>query len=163
MSNIITFSASTKTAAYFTFDHINKTIIGSEYNFKMSGNPLKPQYNALMTAMAMQPNYTLDPIPSKKKVEKKQSYEGLTISLMEEYLNIAYEGELAEEARKQFAAMKAKHELKELAYPTIKSWFLDLFPKFNVNKAKAQISEKKLENNKACYKVEQDSDERKSA
>lgn len=163
MSNIITFSASTKTAAYFTFDHINKTIIGSEYNFKMSGNPLKPQYNALMTAMAMQPNYTLDPIPSKKKVEKKQSYEGLTISLMEEYLNIAYEGELAEEARKQFAAMKAKHKLKELAFPTIKSWFLDLFPKFNVNKAKEQISEKKLENNKACYKVELDSAEEKTA
>ena len=144
MSNIITFSASTKTAAYFTFDHINKTIIGSEYNFKMSGNPLKPQYNALMTA-------------------KKQSYEGLTISLMEEYLNLVYEGELAEEARKQFAAMKAKKEQRELSYPTIKSWFLDLFPKFNVNKAKAQISEKKLENNKACYKVEQDFDERKSA
>jgi hypothetical protein len=73
--------------------------------------------------------------------------------LMEEYLNIAYEGELAEEARKQFAAMKAKHELKELAYPTIKSWFLDLFPKFNVNKAKKQINEKKLENKKAPHQV----------
>lgn len=163
MSNIIAFAASTKTADYFTFNHINKTIVGTEFNFKMSGNPTKPQYNALMTAMAMQPNYTLDPIPSKKKVEKKQSYEGLTISLMEEYLNLVYEGELAEEARKQFAAMKAKKEQRELFYPTIKSWFLDLFPKFNVNKAKAQISEKKLENNKACYKVELDSDERKSA
>ncbi len=153
MSNIITFSASTKTAAYFTFDHINKTIIGSEYNFKMSGNPLKPQYNALMTAMAMQPNYTLDPIPSKKKVEKKQSYEGLTISLMEEYLNLVFDGELAAEARTQFAAMKAKKEQRELSYPTIKSWFLDLFPKFNVNKAKKQINEKKLENKKAPHQV----------
>ena len=163
MSKIIAFAASTQTAAYFTFNHINKTIVGTEYNFKMAVNPIKPQYNALMTAMEMQPTYALEPIPSKKKVEKKQSYEGLTMHLMEEYLNIAYEGELAEEARKQFAAMKAKHELKELAYPTIKSWFLDLFPKFNVNKAKEQISEKKLENNKACYKVELDSDERKSA
>lgn len=168
MSNIITFTASTKTSftmtsSYFTFDHINKTIVGSEFNFKMSGNPTKPQYHALMTAMEMQPTYKLDPIPSKKKVEKKKSYEGLTLNLMEEYLNLVYEGKKAEEARTKFAAMKAKHGLKELAYPTIKSWFLDLFPKFNVNKAMEQISEKKLENNKACYKVELDSDEEKSA
>jgi hypothetical protein len=109
--------------------------------------------DALMTAMAMQPNYTLDPIPSKKKVEKKQSYEGLTISLMEEYLNLVFDGELAAEARTQFAAMKAKKEQRELSYPTIKSWFLDLFPKFNVNKAKKQINEKKLENKKAPHQV----------
>ena len=115
----------TSFTAYFTFDHVGERIVGSEFNFKMSGNPLKPQYNALMTAMAMQPNYTLDPIPSKKKVEKKQSYEGLTISLMEEYLNLVFDGELAAEARTQFAAMKAKKEQRELSYPTIKSWFLE--------------------------------------
>ena len=153
MSNIIAFAASTKTAPYFTFDHINKTIVGTEFNFKMSGNPTKPQYNALMTAMAMQPTYTLAPTASKKKVEKKQTYEGLTMPLMEEYLSLVYEGELAEEARKQFAAMKAKHEQRELAYPTIKSWFLDLFPKFNVTKAKMQIQAKKLENKKAPHQV----------
>ena len=96
MSNTISFAASTKTAAYFTFDHIRKTIVGSEFNFKMSGNPTKPQYEALMTAKKMQPNYSLELIVSKKKVEKKQSYEGLTMHLMEEYLNLVYEGELAE-------------------------------------------------------------------
>ena len=148
----IAFAASTQTAAYFTFNHINKTIVGTEFNFKMAGNPIKPQYNALMTAMEMQPTYALEPIPSKKKVEKKQSYEGLTMHLMEEYLNIAYEGELAEEARKQFAAMKAKHELKELAYPTIKSWFLDLFPKFNVEKAIKEVQKHRLGKVKAKYR-----------
>ena len=141
------------TATYFTFNHINKTIVGTEFNFKMSGNPTKPQYEALMAAMAMQPTYTLAPTASKKKVEKKQTYEGLTMPLMEEYLSLVYEGELAEEARKQFAAMKAKHEQRELAYPTIKSWFLDLFPKFNVTKAKMQIQAKKLENKKAPHQV----------
>jgi hypothetical protein len=146
-------NATAMTANYFTFDHINKTIVGSEFNFKMSGNPTKPQYEALMAAMERHPNYTLTPVASKKKVEKKQSYEGLTMHLMEEYLNLVYEGELAEEACKQFAAMKAKKDQRELSYPTIKSWFLDLFPKFNVNKAKKQISEKKLENKKAPHRV----------
>ena len=152
MSNI-TASVKSASAAYFTFDHIHKTIVGSEFNFKMSGNPTKPQYDALMDAMAMQPTYTLAPIASKKKVEKKQSYEGLTISLMEEYLNLVFDGELAAEARTQFAAMKAKKEQRELSYPTIKSWFLDLFPKFNVNKAKKQINEKKMENKKDPHQV----------
>ena len=152
MSNINA-SVKSASAAYFTFDHIHKTIVGSEFNFKMAGNPTKPQYEALMAAMERHPNYKLAPIASKKKVEKKQSYEGLTMTLMEEYLNLVYEGELAEEARKQFAAMKAKKERRELSYPTVKSWFLDLFPKFNVNKAKMQIRAKKLENKKAPYQV----------
>ena len=145
-------NATAMTANYFTFDHIRKTIVGTEYNFKMSGNPTKPQYEALMNAMAMQPNYSLSPIASTKKVEKKQSYEGLTIDLMEAYLNI-YEGEMAEEARAKFAEMKEKKEQKKMAYPTIKSWFLELFPKFNVNKAKMEIKAKKLESAKAPYKV----------
>ena len=153
MSKIIAFAASTQTASYFTFNHINKTIVGTEFNFKMAGNPIKPQYNALMTAMEMQPTYALEPIPSKKKVEKKQSYEGLTMHLMEEYLNIAYEGELAEEARKQFAAMKAKKEQRELAYPTIKSWFLEEFKHFNVNQAKTMIAKHELTARKTAVRT----------
>ena len=40
-----------------------------------------------------------------------------------------------------------------MSFATIKSWFLELFPKFNVNKAKLEINAKKLENAKAPYKV----------
>ena len=134
-------------ATYFTFDHINKTIIGSEFNFKMSGNPTKPQYNALMNAMAMQPSYSLSPIASEKKVQKKCTYKGLTMPLMEQYLEI-YTDEQADEARAKFAEMKAKKNLNEMSYPTIKSWFLDLFPHFNVQKATQEIQAKKLENAK---------------
>ena len=139
-------------ATYFTFDHINKTIIGSEFNFKMSGNPTKPQYNALMNAMAMQPSYSLSPIASEKKVQKKRTYKGLTMPLMEQYLEI-YTDEQADEARAKFAEMKAKKNLNEMSYPTIKSWFLDLFPHFNVQKATQEIQAKKLENAKKPYKV----------
>ena len=149
MSNI---NNASKPANYFTFDHIGKRIVGSEFNFKKSGDDRTPQYEALMTAMARHPSYTLTPIASQKKVEKKQTYAGLTMPLMEEYLTI-YEGELADEARAKFAAMKIKKEKKEMSFATIKSWFLDLFPKFNVNKAKLEINAKKLENAKAPYKV----------
>ena len=143
MSNV---NANAKSAsAYFTFDHFGKKIIGSEMNFKKSA-----QYNALMTAMERHPNYSLSAVVPKVK---KQTYAGLTMPLMEEYLNLVYEGELAEVARAKFAEMKARKQKKEMSFATIKSWFLELFPKFNVNKAKLEINAKKLENAKAPYKV----------
>ena len=87
MSNINA-SVKSASAAYFTFDHIRKTIVGSEYNFKMAGNPTKAQYDALMAAMELQPKYKLEPIASTKKVEKKQSYKGLTCDLIVEYVGV---------------------------------------------------------------------------
>lgn len=141
----------TRTAAtYFTFDHFGKKIIGSELNFKKAGVPGSDQYKALMAAMAAHPNYTLFAVAPKKE---KQTYAGLTIDLMEEYLNLVFEGELATTAREKFAEMKAAKEEKKIAFATIKSWFLDMFPHFNVEKAKRDIKAKKLANAKAPYKV----------
>ena len=150
MTNTNSSSNNTRTAAYFTYDHFGKKIIGSELNFKKAGVPGSDQYNALMSAMDAHPNYTLFAVAPKKE---KQTYAGLTIDLMEEYLNLVYEGELADVARAKFAEMKAKKLNKELAFATIKSWFLELFPKFNVNKAKLEIRAKKLAKAKAPYKV----------
>ena len=148
MSNVNA-NAKSASATYFTYDHFNHKIIGSELNFKKSGIPGSAQYEALMTAMERHPNYSLSAVAPKVK---KQTYAGLTMPLMEEYLTI-YEGELADEARAKFAAMKIKKQKKEMSFATIKSWFLELFPKFNVNKAKLEINAKKLENAKAPYKV----------
>lgn len=133
------------TAAYFTFNHINKTIVGSEFNFKMSGNPTKPQYEALMNAMAMQPTYTLAPIASQKKVEKKQTYKGLDMALMADYIRIV----ATEQVKAEF-----KHMVEgKTAYPTIKSWFLEEFKHFNVNQAKAQIAKHDLTARKAAVRT----------
>ena len=144
MSN---FTASVKSASatYVTFNHINKTIIGSEFNFKMSGNPTKPQYEALMTAMAMQPTYTLAPIASAKKVEKKQTYAGLTLGLMADYIRIT----ATEQVKAEFNHMVEG----KTAYPTIKSWFLEEFKHFNVNQAKAQIAKHDLTARKAAVRT----------
>ena len=145
MSN---FNASVKSASaiYFTFNHINKTIVGSEFNFKMSGNPTKPQYEALMNAMAMQPTYTLAPIASTKKVEKKQTYKGLDMGLMADYIRVFGN----EQVKAEFNHMV---EDKKITYPTIKSWFLDEFKHFNVNQAKAQIAKSELTSRKAAVRT----------
>lgn len=126
-----------KTATYFTFDHIGKRIVGSEFNFKKSGIPGSNQYNALMDAVGAHPNYTLTPIASQKKIEKKQSYKGLTCALITEYVDA-------------FGNDTQKAELEQMvndneAYPAIKSWFLDYFKcGFTVEKAKREIAQHKL-------------------
>ena len=149
MTNTIFASANstidTSFTAYFTFNHINQTIVGSEFNFKMSGNPTKPQYGALMAAMALQPNYKLAPIASTKKVEKKQTYAGLTLTLMADYIRIV----ATEQVKAEF-----KHMVEgKTAYPTIKSWFLDEFKHFNVNQAKAMIAKHDLTARKATIRT----------
>ena len=132
----------TRTATYFTYDHFGKKIVGSELNFKKSGNPNNPQYAALMAAMAAHPNYELSAVAPKVK---KQTYAGLNCELITEYVEL-------------FGNEAQKAELDQMvndneAYPAIKSWFLDLFPKFNVEKAKKEIREYRLGRVKAKYKV----------
>lgn len=151
-----TTSSSTKTASTskkfaFTYDHVNQKIVGTDINFQKAGIPGSTLEKELIARMEARPNYGFTIIPTEKKPEKR-SYEGLTMTLMEDYLAI-YEGELAEEMRAEFAKMKAKKEEKKMAFATIKSWFLDQFPRFNVNKAKLAIKAKKLENAKAAHKV----------
>ena len=133
----------TRTATYFTYDHFGKKIVGSELNFKKSGNPNNPQYAALMAAMAAHPNYELSAVAPKVK---KQTYAGLNCELITEYVEL-------------FGNEAQKAELAELvdnneAYPTIKSWFLDYFKcGFTVEKAKSVIAHHKLNARKAKVRI----------
>ena len=129
----------------FTFNHLNQTIVGSESNFKKAGNPKTPQYEALMTAISLHPNYTLSPIAGKHKVDKKQTYKGLTAELISEYVEI-------------FGNETQKAELAQMVddkenYPAIKSWFLEYYRAgFTVEKAKREIASRKLITKKATVR-----------
>ena len=144
-------TASTSKKFAFTYNHINKTIVGTDINFQKAGIPGSALEKELLARMAGQPTYTFEVIATEKKPEKR-SYAGLTMDLMEDYLAI-WENELADAARAKFAEMKAKQEKKELRFSLVKSWFLELFPKFDVKKAKKEIREKKFKDAKAPYKV----------
>lgn len=139
MSN---FNASVKSASitapkFFRFNMFNDTIEGSEFNFKKAGDPSSVQYAELMQFKEIQPTFKYAPIASTKKVEKKQTYKGLTSDLITEYVEI-------------FGNDTQKAELTQMvndneAYPAIKSWFLDYFKAgFTVEKAKREIAYKKL-------------------
>lgn len=131
-------TSTTKTAIYFTFDHFNKKIVGTEQNFKKSGISGTAQYNALMAAMSAHPNYELSAMAPKVK---KQTYAGLNFDLMMDY--VEFKGNEVQKA--EFQAIVDD----DAAYPTIKSWFLDNFKHgFTVEKAKREIAEHKLNERK---------------
>ena len=144
-------SANTSTKFAFTYNHITKKIVGTDVAFAKAGIPGSALEKELLARMDGQPTYTFEVIATKQKPAKR-SYAGLTMELMEEYLSI-WEHELAGEARSKFAEMKEKKENKELRFAVIKSWFLDLFPKFDVKKAMKEIKEKKFKDAKAPYTV----------
>ena len=148
MTNTTSSSSTIKTASTskkfaFTYNHINKTLVGTDINFQKAGSPGSALEKELLARMAGQPTYTFEVIATEKKPEKR-SYAGLTMDLMEDYLAI-WENELADAARAKFAEMKAKQEKKELRFSIIKSWFLDYFKcGFSVEKAKEMIAYHKL-------------------
>ena len=136
----------------FVFDHPNHAIVGSKADFARAGQYGSAYSKRLDAMMAAHPDYELKVSGKPTKNPAKNSYAGLTMPLMENYLDI-YKGELAEEMRTQFAALKAKQKAKEIPFAVVKSWFLDLFPNFNVNKAKHEIASANLEKAKAPHKV----------
>lgn len=132
----------TVTTTYFTYDHIAKKIVGTELNFKKSGIPGSEQDEELMARIAEHPNYTFR---ISKPMKEKNSYKGLNRPLIHDYLDCFG----SEEMMEKFQKMKEDGT----GFPYIKSWFLDLFPKFNVEKAKKEIREYRLGKVKAKYKV----------
>ena len=144
--NATAMTATTITSAkYFRFNLFNDTIEGSESNFKKAGNPTSAQYAELMQFKAIQPTFKFAPIASTKKVEKKQTYKGLDMGLMADYIRIAGD----EQSQAEFNHMVEG----KTAYPTIKSWFLEEFKHFNVNQAKTQIAKHDLTARKTAVRT----------
>ena len=131
---------------FFRFNMLDDTIEGSEVNFKKAGDPTSAQYAELMQFKAIQPTFKFAPIASTKKVEKKQTYKGLDMGLMADYIRVFGN----EQVKAEFNHMV---EDKKITYPTIKSWFLDEFKHFNVNQAKAQIAKSELTSKKAAVRT----------
>lgn len=135
-------AASTK-SVYFTFNFFEKTIVGKDVDFELAGNPNNPQYAELMERMNAQPTFALFKVETERKT--KRTYSGLSRELMFDYLTLHEEQDML----KKFAEMKDDH----VAYPAIKSWFLEAYPKFDVKKAKNEVRTARLTTTKVKYKA----------
>lgn len=119
MKNSTNAMTATQTIKFFTFNHVQKQIIGSQFNFDKAGILGTEQYNALMIAMEKHPNYELSPIAP---IKEKQTYQGLNKRFMDKYIQA-----VATEAIK---AEYKKYIDDKTHFATIKSWFLEVYQGF---------------------------------
>lgn len=142
-ASVKTETATTSKKFAFTFDHVNKKIVGTDINFQKAGIPDSKEEKELNARMEARPTYGFTVLPTEKK-PAKQTYKGLGRELMREYIGIQKEA-----VKYDLMAQLDKMIEDKIAQPTIKSWFLEEFPGFTVSKAKREIQQHKLITTKA--------------
>lgn len=108
----------------FTFNHIEKTIIGTKSAIKRASVLGSDEYKILNKMMKEQPTYTVSEKIFNKKVESKKTYNGLTLSKMEEFIKTQPN---SEENIVLFEAVKKVAKARNALYPLTKQWFLEKF------------------------------------
>lgn len=123
--------------AIFTYNFVNKTIVGTKSAINRANKGMKPEYDMLCEMLAEHPDFTVAEKQIKHKADKKK-YNGLTLPRMKEYI------ETQPNSKKrliEFAAIQKVAKAKGALYPLTKKWFLATFPEFKENNvSEAEIS-----------------------
>lgn len=123
--------------AIFTYNFVNKTIIGTKSAINRANKGLKPEYDTLCEMLAEHPDFTVVEKQINHKADKKK-YNGLTLPRMKEYIETQPN---SKERLIEFAAIQKVAKTKGALYPLTKKWFLATFPEFKENNvSKAEIS-----------------------
>ena len=125
--------------AIFTYNFVNKTIVGTKSAINRANKGLKPEYGMLCEMLADHPDFTVAEKQIKHKADKKK-YNGLTLPRMKEYIETQPN---SEKRLIEFAAIQKVAAAKGAKYPLTKKWFLVTFPEFKENNvSEAEISAK---------------------
>ena len=123
--------------AIFTYNFVNKTIVGTKSAINRANMGKNPEYTTLCKMLADHPDFTVAEKQIKHKTDKKK-YNGLTLPRMKEYIETQPK---SEERLREFAAIQKVAAAKGAKYPLTKKWFLATFPEFKENNvSEAEIS-----------------------
>lgn len=123
--------------AIFTYNFVNKTIVGTKSAINRANKGMKPEYDTLCKMLAAHPDFTVVEKQIDHKTDKKK-YNGLTLPRMKEYIETQPN---SKERLIEFAAIQKVAATKGAKYPLTKKWFLATFPEFKENNvSKAEIS-----------------------
>ena len=123
--------------AIFTYNFVNKTIVGTKSAINRANKGMKPEYDTLCEMLADHPDFTVAEKQINHKADKKK-YNGLTLPRMKEYIETQPN---SKERLIEFAAIQKVAATKGAKYPLTKKWFLATFPEFKKNNvSEAEIS-----------------------
>ena len=125
--------------AIFTYNFVNKTIVGTKSAINRANMGKNPEYTTLCKMLAEHPDFTVAEKQINHKADKKK-YNGLTLPRMKEYIETQPN---SKERLIEFAAIQKVAKAKGALYPLTKKWFLATFPEFKENNvSEAEISAK---------------------
>lgn len=129
----------------FSVDAVKKTISASKAALSRAKNPDSDEYAALNLLRADNPGFKIV-----EKKSNKTSYKELSFDFMRAYIRIQDD---CDDLMEEFETLKLLNNDK---YPIVKKWFLDTFKddsgKFNMNKAKREIAQGKINAAKVMVK-----------
>ena len=104
----------------FTYNFIEKAIIGSKAAINRANKGLNPEFRELSKMLAEHPEYSVqEKVINQKK--DKQTYSNLTFDRMKEFISTK---EDSKQRLLEFEAVKAVAAAKGAKYPLTKKWFL---------------------------------------
>ena len=118
---------------HFTYNFIEKTIIGSHAAIIKANKGLNPEYSELSEMLSAHPEFSVKEKVIQKK-EGKKTYGNLTLNRMKEYIETQYTNkEELNDKLNEFKAVKKVAEAKGAIYPLTKKWFLETYPEYKKN------------------------------
>ena len=120
----------------FAVNFAENTIVATKTTLKKASVPNSAEYKALMKLMKQ--NATFAIVEKEiKKATGKETYAGLTKDFIKEYITIqSNSADLTEQFKKAFEMGK---------FPLVRKWFLNTFKNFNMEKAKEEIANSKID------------------
>ena len=117
----------------FTYNFIEKAIIGSKAAIERANKGKNPEYAELSGMLAAHPDFTVR-VKDIQKKEGKKTYSKLTFERMEEYIRTQFaDKKILNEKLIEFKAIQKVAEAKGAKYPLTKKWFLATYPSFKEN------------------------------
>lgn len=124
----------------FTYNFIEKAIIGSKAAIERANKGKNPEYAELSGMLVAHPDFTVR-VKDIRKKEGKKTYSKLTFGRMEDYISTQFADEETLAAKlNEFKAIQKVAEAKGAKYPLTKKWFLAAYPSFKENEVSEQES-----------------------
>ena len=117
----------------FALDFVNETIVCSKKALKSASNPTTAEYKALMKMKKLQPTFKVV-VREIEKNENKNNYKGLTLTLIQSYIDTLENASVMKEEFKKYE--------DEGGYPLVKKWWCQNFKHITVAQMKKALDEK---------------------
>lgn len=125
---------------HFTYNFVEKAIIGSKAAIERANKGLNPEYSELTAKLEAHPNFSVREKVINKK-EGKKTYSQLTFKRMEEYISLQ---DNSKARLVEFQAIMTVAAAKGAKYPLTKKWFLATYKEYkenNVTEARVEVEE----------------------